>query len=69
MFPIQKKVFPSSTSFSPTTEFGAFFLTWDPHIDVSKGQRSKESRPLGMISMWDEFKGKIAIERWYPYWV
>jgi spermidine/putrescine-binding protein len=62
------KIFPITKKLSPTTEFG---IPFDVGIHVLMYRKDKISKaPTSWADlMRDEFKGKIAIERWYPYWV
>jgi spermidine/putrescine transport system substrate-binding protein len=53
---------------SPTTEFGVPFDA-AMHILMYRKDLVQEV-PTSWKDLWqEEFKGKIAIERWFPYWV
>ena len=63
------KVFPIvKDKISPTTEFG---IPFDVGIHILWYRKDLvKSTPTSWADLWkDEFKGKIAIERWFPYWV
>jgi spermidine/putrescine transport system substrate-binding protein len=53
---------------SPTTEYGVPF---DVGIHVLMYRKDLvKTPPTSWNDLWrDEFKGKIAIERWFPYWI
>lgn len=67
--PNAKNVFPIlMNEISPNTKYGVPFDV-GIHVLIYRKDLVK-SPPTSWKDLWrDEFKGKIAIERWFPYWI
>lgn len=67
--PNAKKVFPIlMNEISPNTEYGVPFDV-GIHILMYRKDLVKSPPTSWKDLLKDEFKGKIAIERWFPYWL